>query len=169
MRRTRTVTIPGEPAEELGKRDNGKTFLLTEMSSERAEKWAARLLVAMTRNGVEVDPVLMQENAWAAILSTNVLNGLAAVDWPEAEALLDEMWGCIQIVEEAVTRIPTPDDIEEIQTRARLRREVIELHTGFSLSAAFFMLVALLAEKGESSTPTSHPLLEPSSIAERPH
>jgi hypothetical protein len=153
MRRTKEVLIPGERSEELGQRDNGKRFLLTEMPADQAERWATRLYLAMSRSGLDLPDGMTD---WGAILAYGALRGLGSIQWSDAEPLLAEMWGCVQIVEPMITRHPTADDIEEVTTRYRLRSEVIELHTGFSPAA---MLSALAAEvvRGRSSlnTPTS--------------
>jgi hypothetical protein len=153
MRRTKEVIIPGVRSEELGNRDNGKRFLLTEMPADQAERWATRLYLAMSRSGLDLPDGMTD---WGAILAYGALRGLGSIQWQDAEPLLSEMWGCVQIVETAVTRPPTADDIEEVSTRYRLRSEVIELHTGFSPAA---MLSALAAEvmkgRNSSSTPTS--------------
>ena len=47
-RNTKSLTISAEG------RDKGKTFLLTEMSAVRAEKWAARAVLALLKSGVEL-------------------------------------------------------------------------------------------------------------------
>jgi hypothetical protein len=45
--------------------------------------------------------------------------------------LLDEMFACVQITEPKITRSLTPDDIEEVTTRLKLREEVLQIHLGF--------------------------------------
>jgi hypothetical protein len=131
MRKTKDITIEAEG------RDNGKVFKITEMPSEKAEKFAARALLALLRSGMQIP----DEVAGAG------LRGLAAVgvtafsrvdlDWSTIEPLLDEMMTCVLIYPPTAglpPRKPISDDIEEISTRITLRREVLELHLGFSIA-----------------------------------
>ncbi|MCI0152402.1 hypothetical protein KNO81_42165 [Paraburkholderia sediminicola] len=57
------------------------------------------------------------------------------IDFHDAELLLDEMMGCVSIqpnpADPKIVRGLIPDDIEEVNTRVLLRREVFRLHTGF--------------------------------------
>ena len=83
-----------------------------------------------------------------------------------AEPLMDEMFRCIQIqpdprkpevVRPLIDNGTEGDDIEEVATRLRLRSEVINLHTGFSMSDALSKLTSAsdAVEPGSSSTKTS--------------
>lgn len=128
MRRTIDVTIS-----EQG-RDLGKTFRITEMDAARAEEWAFRALVVLTRAGVDVPP----DSGMAGIAIAG-LQGLGKLPFEDAKGLLDEMFTCIVRVPDpkkhiANTRLLVPDDTEEVATRLRLRAEVFALHTGFSLA-----------------------------------
>lgn len=177
MRKTKEVVVDwGEPVPEGQEpqpgqnRDHGKRFLITEMSAYAAEKWAMRLTLAMSKAGIDVPE---GATTWGAILAYGAMRGLGGISWAEAEPLLDEMWACVQIVEEVATRKPTIEDVEELQTRLMLRREVFDLHAGF------FTLDVLLKQwayeivmdrmSSSQTTQTSHPLSEPSSQAERPN
>ncbi len=76
-----------------------------------------------------------------AALAVVGLRTFAGVAWAEAEPLLDEMMECVQIQPdpkrpEVPVRALVEDDIEEVTTRALLKSEVLELHTGFSLAGA---------------------------------
>ena len=68
------------------------------------------------------------------------LRTMLSMKWEDAEPLLDEMLGCIQIIPDP-KKNPTflrkleEVDIEEVKTLFDLRLEVFALHTGF-LSAA---------------------------------
>jgi len=175
MRKTKEVLIDSgtacadrdnpQPGEN---RDFGKKFLITEMPAHRAEKWAMRLTLAMTKAGIDIPP---GSTSWGAILAYGVMKGIGLISWAEAEPLLDEMFGCVSIIEELAVRPPTEWDIDEVQTRLRLRSEVFELHSGFSPAAIAFQLAATLRREQANlqTTPTSHPLSEPPSPAERPH
>lgn len=149
-------------------RDHGKTFRITEMSAAAAERWAARLTLAMTKSGLDVPEGATN---WGAILAYGIMRGIGSLPWSEAAPLLDEMFACIQIVEPLIVRSPTEDDIEEVQTRLRLRQEVFELHAGFSVAEVLSLLALEVLRRQEalSNTPTSHPLSESSSQAALPH
>jgi hypothetical protein len=131
-RKTLTITI------DTNGRDQGKTYLLREMPSSQAEKWAARALLAMAKSGVEVpDDIATAGLAGVAALGIKALGGMAFED---AEPLLDEMFACISFIPDPsrpqVVRGLIEDDIEEISTRLRLRKEVFFLHVNFSMPAA---------------------------------
>lgn len=128
MRKTKEITIDNERS-----RDNGKTFLITEMDSVKAEKWAMRVLFAMNKTAVIMPDM---ENAGVAELIRLGVQSALSMNFADAEPLLDEMWECVQIVEPAVTRKPTKSDIEEFATRFMLRKEIILLHIGFFSDAA---------------------------------
>lgn len=130
-RKTTTVTIDGKG------RDAGKHFLLTEMSASAAERWAARALLALVRSGVKIpDEAVEMGLAGIAQIGVDLLSGLS---WELAEPLLDEMFACIQIIPDPakphVVRGLVEDDIEEVATRLRLRREVLNLHIDFFTDA----------------------------------
>ena len=175
MRKTKEVVIssgtaPVDPVKPKSgeNRDFGKKFLLTEMSADQAEKWAMRLTLAMTRAGMDVPE---GATTWGAILAYGIMKGIGSVSWSDAEPLLDEMWACVQIVEPALVRKPTPDDVEEVSTRLLLRQEVFDLHAGFfTLGVILRQLAAeILMDRLSSNTPMSHPLSESSFPAEKPH
>lgn len=152
-RKTKTVVVETEG------RDKGKHFLITEMSASQAESWAFRAFGAMARAGVEVPENVVMSGMVG--LSALGLKAFLAANWADVEPLLGEMMACVQAVPEPdrpeVTRRLIEDDIEEAATRARLRDEVFELHTGFSIAGALLNAVALAMTLlvGGSSTPTS--------------
>lgn len=160
MRKTKLVTI--DPSDE--NRDAGKTFLITEMAAWECERWAARALLALGRAGVEISDDTMAAGA-VAVLGA----GLAAfrqMRFEDAEPLLDEMMACVSFVPDLsrinpLTTQPfarklqrgddaNASDIEELSTLLRLRMEVIELHTGFSVAGA-------LSELGQSAKARGFP------------
>jgi hypothetical protein len=129
MRKELTLTIdtPG--------RDVNKTFYIREMSAMKAERWAARALLALLKSGVEVpDDIAAAGLAGVAAMGLRAFGG---IDYADAEPLLAEMMACVQIVPDIsrpmVRRAIIEDDIEEITTLLRLREEVLSLHTGFSI------------------------------------
>lgn len=130
-RRTATITIDAKG------RDEGKRFLLTEMSADQAEAWAMRALLALTNAGVELpDEVL---SAGMAGIATIGIRALGKLSYTVAAPLLAEMMDCVQIVMPAATRPllhGDGGDIEEVKTRLTLRLEVFKLHLDPSLVAA---------------------------------
>jgi len=163
MRKEATVTIVAEG------RDKGKVFRLREMSSQQAEAWASRLLLALANHGAEV-PQNFFDTSMAGLAVIGIY-GLTHVPWVEAKPLLDEMMGCVKIqpgpdpriVRDLIDRGDDGDDIEEVATRLRLKDEVLKLHLGFSVADGFSILKEALTpspvENGES-TETSAPLSE---------
>jgi hypothetical protein len=151
-RKTKDVTIT------LDNRDAGKTFRITEMPAVQAEKWAARALLAMSRSGVEIPEDAL--SAGAATLLAAGLRSFTSMAFDDAEQLLDEMFQCVQFVPDTskplVVRPLIDDDIDEVATRLLLRGEVIEIHTGFSVTATLSSLgAAAKAQAASSDTPTS--------------
>lgn len=125
-------------------RDSGKMFILNEMSATQSEKWAARALLAMAKSGMEVpDDIATGGLAGVAALGIKALGGMAFED---AEPLLDEMFSMVSFVPDPSR--PTikrgygglgpliEDDIEEISTRLRLRKELFFLHINFIMPVA---------------------------------
>jgi hypothetical protein len=125
----------------INDRGTNKTFVLTEMPASQAEKWATRLLLAITRaakagTGIEI-PDNLEQLGMAGIASLGI-RALSGVSWEDIEPLMDEMFRCVQIrpdplSQPLIVRPLIEDDIEDVQTRLKLRAELIALHTGFSL------------------------------------
>src|SRR5512147_2710546 len=111
MRKTKTVTVNAQ------NRDNGKSFLLTEMPALKAEKWAARAFLALAKSGIEL-PDSATSNGMAGFASVG-FEAIGRLDWADAEPLLDEMMTCVQISPSpGVVRplVEGADDIEEVTT-----------------------------------------------------
>ena len=129
MRKTKTVTINDEKS-----RDNGKSYLLTEMPVDKAEKWAARALLAILKSGGEVAP---GAEGMAGLAGFN-LEALAKITWDDVEPLLDEMMACVKVSPSpTITRplMAEADDIEEVKTMLTIRKEILSLHFDFFASA----------------------------------
>lgn len=113
-------------------RDKGKVFQITEMSAAQAERWAFRALQAMERAGVNVPTAISM--GWQGIAAAG-LSAFAALPFSEAEVLLNEMMECVRIKPDprnpSVVRDMLDDDIEEVDTRFKLRMEIFKLHSGF--------------------------------------
>lgn len=133
MRKTATLTITDEG------RDKGRVYLLTEMSAEAAEWWATRALMALAKSGMDIGDTAGRP-AMESLVIKGVLS-LANVSPYEIKPLFDELMTCIQFLPDPVgnpkfMRPPMADDIEEVQTRYKLKMEVFSLHTGFSMPEA---------------------------------
>ena len=127
-------------------RDKGRQFLLTEMPADQAEKWGMRALFLAAQSGADVaDGVRAGGLAGVATVAVQTL--LGGLRFADAEPLLDEMFGCVQICPDPTGRPGTPrsgpilpGEIEEVSTRWRLRKELLELHLGFSIDEQLLAL-----------------------------
>lgn len=164
-RKTKVYTVEDES------RDKGKTFVITEMSANRAERWAARALLALGRAGIDLPDDLV--GGGMAGIAVAGIYALMRVEFHDAEPLLDEMMTCVQYVPDPAKRstetgqpygrpLMTDDDVEEVSTLFNLRREVIELHTGFSLAAALSRQTTVATTEQVSSSPTTQTSHQPS-------
>jgi hypothetical protein len=138
-----TIEAPG--------RDQGKTFILTEMPASKAEAWGARLMLALSRAGVDVPLDFFEMGmAGVAVMGLKAMGGLS---WDVAKPLLDEMMACVRIKVPAGVRDLNEDagDIEEVKTRLRLRDEVINLHLSFSVAAFISNFQKTMAERAEQA------------------
>lgn len=142
MRKSKFVVVP------LEGRDKHKRFLLTEMPAAQAEKWAARAFIALKGSESRI-PLEFKSLGMVgiAIVGFNVFLQ-SSVRFGELEPLMDEMFDCVQAVPDPKhpesPRVLLEDDIQEVATRAWLRAEVLELHTGFSVVAALSRLISAL-------------------------
>ncbi|KPA87287.1 hypothetical protein PF66_06197 [Pseudomonas asplenii] len=119
-------------------RDFGKVFKITEMPSSQAEKWAARVILAMIKGGIELPEGF--ESAGFAGIAQMGLGALGKLPFETAELLMNEMMACVQVCpnpnDRGIARDLIEDDIEEVATRIKLRLEIWKLHVGFSAAAA---------------------------------
>lgn len=162
-RHTVEITIPGDP--NLN-RDAGKTFKITEMPASQAERWATKALGAMMRSGMDIPQNAMS----AGIIGVAMVGIKALLSAPSDETLplLDEMFGCVALIVEAMPqgRPLVEEDIEEVSTRLHLREEIMSLHAGFSLRAVLSNLGRSVTEglkELSKTTQASDPSSEPSS------
>lgn len=132
MRKTLTYRVPDEG------RDQGKTYLLTEMPASQAEMWAARAFFAMANTGIEL-PSELTDSGMAGLAHLG-LSLLGKLPFNEAKPLMDEMFTCVQFVpdpsNQSFTRPLVENDIEEIKTRLKLRVELLKLHSDFFSAVA---------------------------------
>lgn len=156
MRKTKTITIPGAKSDVQGERDNGKTFLITEMAAGPAERWADRSLILLAHARTA------SSSGMAGIAEiTPILGG---IEFAQLAPLMDELLACVRVVPDpkrpAFTRVLEDnglegDDIEEAATRQLLRREVLDLHVNFSLAAGILNWMAAASEMRIDTEDTS--------------
>jgi hypothetical protein len=139
MRRTVKLTIPGVPSAEPGERDNGKTFLLTEMSAYDGQNWALRALLALVSSGIRL-PQDALNTGWAGMARYG-LTAFLGCSYGDLAPLLEEMLGQVQYIHTDTKGRPTPPaaimrgpncQIDEIKTFLVLHKALFELHAGFS-------------------------------------
>lgn len=157
MRKTKTITIPGVRSEAQGERDNGKTFLITEMAAGPAERWADRALLILSHS--------VENSGMAGIAEIGRV--LGSLRFSELSPLMDELLACVRIIPDskrpAFTREIEDngiegDDIEEPATRQLLRSEVLNLHVNFSLAAGILNLIAAASQVTTSESTSTSPL-----------
>ncbi len=138
MRRTEKLTIPGVRSETSGERDNGKTFVLSEMDAYSGQDWALRALLALAASGA-VLPEGALETGWAGLASFGV-TALLQAPYGAIKPLLDEMLAQAAYQHDpkhpAQPIRPGPNCVvEEIKTFLTLQLALFKLHTGFSPAA----------------------------------
>ena len=133
-------------------RDKGKKFLITEWPAQTADNWGNRLILAAGRAGSQIDHIIGTGMAGVFLLG---FQALMRMEENTALALIDELLTCVQIVEPALTRSVTRDDIEEVRTLWHLRKEVFALHVGFSWAEIQQALISAMESMGSSIIQTS--------------
>lgn len=142
-RKTKTLVI------ESG-RDQGKSFLITEMPVTRADKWANTALLAMLRGGVDVgnvnfgliadtigvgDTPKIDPMGGMLELARITIAGLGNVTETVGQELLDQLIDdCAQVISSGgVVRqmLSIDDEIEDLKTLWMLRKESFLLHIDF--------------------------------------
>jgi hypothetical protein len=155
--KTKIVPID-KPAEgERENRDGGKSYLLTEMPARQAERWGRHAVAACSRNDLDIKGELAKLGLLGFYLVG--FQALAGGDVVAVDALMDEMLICIKIIESPTVARPLggDGDIEEVSTLIRLRKELLELHMGFTFAElASILLAAASANQTDSpNTQTS--------------
>lgn len=119
-------------------RDKGKTFVITEMSADQLEAWAARALLLLMGSGAEV-PEDAATMGVAGLVSVG-FKALSGLRFEVVAPLLEEMMECVQAMPDPsrphVLTPLFPESIEEVMTRFQLRKAWWELHTSFLAAAA---------------------------------
>lgn len=133
-RKTIDYRIPPED----GNRDAGKLYVIREMPAPQAEKLAIRVFQGLVRSGVD----LPEDAASSGMAGIAVMGfkALGMMSFADLEPILDEIMACVEIKPDpknpAVQRPLIDDDVEEVQTRLKLRMAWFELTTGFSMPAS---------------------------------
>jgi hypothetical protein len=155
--KTKDVTITAEG------RDKGRTYRLTEMPALKAERWARRAVMAMSRQELDIRSEIAALGMWGFVLGG--MQALAAGDVDAVDQLMDEMLPQIQIIEErAVRPILAEGDVWEVMTYKTLRQELIELHLSFTLADLVSILRASAQNQADlQNTSTSQTSSETSS------
>jgi hypothetical protein len=130
-RKTERLTISSEG------RDKGKTFVLTEMPADQAERWALRALLALTNTGAAIPEEAL--GAGMAGLAAVGVQALGMLNSEQVQPLIDELWpACVRY--EHSPRVPLQEvvpginsQVEEVKTRLEVYRALLKLHTGFSM------------------------------------
>jgi hypothetical protein len=140
--KTKVVTIDKPADGERENRDGGKSYLLTEMPARQAERWGRHAVAACSRNDLDIKGELAKLGLLGFYLVG--FQALAGGDVVAVDALMDEMLTCIKIVESPTVARPLggDGDIEEVSTLIRLRKELLELHMGFTLRELASILLA---------------------------
>lgn len=141
-------------------RDRGKVFVITEMSSSKAESWAMRVILALMASGTQL-PEGYEKRGMAGLAEMG-FKMLSSLRWETLEPLLAEMLACVQYMPDPskphVTRELFEQDIEEVATRIKLRLAVWSLHTDFLQAVApslFAQFQAPAVKKAGRNTKTS--------------
>jgi hypothetical protein len=151
-RRKHTVVIPGERSDHPHCRDNGKTFILTEMPADQGERWClkARMLIAEATGTPKAEPA--DEGEAAALANMGIDFNNLRIWRALSDPSLDEVWNFIHYQHKPghpALPITTGENspIEEIETRLLLRAEALKLNLGFSQAAE-----RLSSASGQSTT-----------------
>lgn len=148
-RKTETYVVADEG------RDKGKSFLLTEWPSSKAESWATRAILGLLNANVEI-PDGALDGGMAALLQIGIKK-LFALPYSSAGPLLIELMECVQVVPDAkrpqVKRALIEEDIEEVKTRLKLKSAVLNLHLDFSIADALSKLTAKAKASAEEGRP----------------
>lgn len=114
-------------------RDKGKRFVLSEPPAAKSEAVAFRTFLAAARSGVSIpDNVRELGLVGLAIYGIELLGKLP---YEDAQYVADFLMAGVKIDEGKLQRDldPDGDDIEEVATLLKLKREMLQLITGFTL------------------------------------
>lgn len=132
MRKEVTIVISADG------RDKGKAFHLREMPASQGERFALKVFHALAKSGFSLpDDLVSSGMAGIARVGLGILSSL---EFGDLMALMEEMFACVQVVPDPnrpqVMRKLIEEDIEEVSTRLKLRKELLALHIDFFAAAA---------------------------------
>ena len=122
-------------------RDNGRDFLIVEMSAIKSEKWATKALLAIVASGADIgDDVNV--NGGIQELAKVGIKALTGLKYEFVEPLMDEMMSCWHYLRtpgdttarQALNTGNCDNYIEEVSTFLKLRSETLSIHLGFSVA-----------------------------------
>lgn len=126
-RRTHIETIPAGDANV--NRDQGRTYIITEMSAFQAEDLAVRVLLALANAGIDVP----DSKTGMAGLAAAGMDALKKLPYATAKPILDEIRG-FMMYQHKPGQAPmalSEDNLEEVTTLIALRKAFLVLHLGF--------------------------------------
>ena len=122
--KTKTITI------EKG-RDEGKTFVITEMPITKADNWAMRALFAIANGGIDIEGI--NPNMGMLGLAQVAIKALSGIKPDVGIPLLDELLECVQVLPSGgnARALIIDSDIKDLSTMFTLRKEALAIHIDF--------------------------------------
>lgn len=122
--KTKTITI------EKG-RDEGKTFVITEMPITKADNWAMRALFAIANGGIDIEGI--NPNMGMLGMAQVAIKALSGIKPDIGIPLLDELLECVQVLPSSgnARALIIDSDIKDLSTMFTLRKEVLAIHIDF--------------------------------------
>lgn len=122
--KTKTITI------EKG-RDEGKTFVITEMPVTKADNWAMRALFAIANGGIDIEGI--NPNMGMLGMAQVAIKALSGIKADVGIPLLDELLECVQVLPSSgnARALIIDSDIKDLSTMFTLRKEVLAIHIDF--------------------------------------
>ncbi|WP_368937584.1 hypothetical protein [Proteus terrae] len=122
--KTKTITI------EKG-RDEGKTFVITEMPITKADNWAMRALFAIANGGIDIEGI--NPNMGMLGMAQVAIKALSGIKPDVGIPLLDELLECVQVLPSSgnARALIIDSDIKDLSTMFTLRKEVLSIHIDF--------------------------------------
>jgi hypothetical protein len=148
--KSKKITIPDALLNGQENRDKGKTFLITEKPAMEIEKWAYRAIMALGSSGIAVSAEIVELGVIG--ISLLAYQTFMGASFKEIEPLMDQMLECVQMVpSEGVTMPLYAGSIEEVTTLTLLRKEILELHSGFTFAELASKLKAAASARAQAS------------------
>ncbi|HEJ9542007.1 MULTISPECIES: hypothetical protein [Proteus] len=122
--KTKTITI------EKG-RDEGKTFVITEMPITKADNWAMRALFAIANGGIDIEGI--NPNMGMLGMAQVAIKALSGIKPDVGIPLLDELLECVQVLPSGgnARALIIDSDIKDLSTMFTLRKEALAIHIDF--------------------------------------